>query len=613
MEHQSLVEQYNPTPHQAPLTAAAFDPQSGASVTADEWGIVAVTRPGEKIPNLVFQATAAVYGAVAVAEGGALVAVGDEQGTIAVYKTWDGQNVFYDYREGAEGATRAMRSVSFNPKATMVATLSIDGIIRVFDIGRWERVANWQGFSGDTVQFDHRGEKILAIDTLSQPKLLDVLNEEQIDLQMVPGGVQVARFTPDGEHVVTMGMGGVSLIRLPEGNIVNSFSAQGSSGMLDIIISPDGSELAAVTQRSLHIFSLPELSPVSSEHHGAPDPTNTALWDHRGPAVGGTDGHLHRPHARPGLPEVVCVGGFGDRRVSVHGRRVAVWSKTRQMRPFKATGDLVEVHIDRDGRLIAGVTSNDIGLQVYEAKTGRHLFDGGPETANSPRIAVGGTLVACMLQHGGLRWFDLKANRVLELPWVQQFALSGGGTWLGVVTPRGAVRVLDPATGEDHIPGPEPLADVPVKLLSFINRSPDLLVMDAEGVLGFYDLSVSVTEQRPAQGEDILDFNVPVDQLWGITGRRYAALRVQDYENRTATMLFVDLETSEVVSEIPNLLPYAWVDPETGVILQPAAGNAILELDMYGKEQRVLRALPEGQWVAFGPEGLLDASENARL
>ena len=56
----------------------------------------------------------------------------------------------------------------------------------------------------------------------------------------------------------------------------------------------------------------------------------------------------------------------------------------------------------------------------------------------------------------------------------------------------------------------------------------------------------------------------------------------------------VDLETAEVVSEIPHLLPYAWVDPETGSVLQPARGGAILELDMWGAEKRVLRALPEG-------------------
>ncbi|MBN2797845.1 MAG: hypothetical protein JXX28_01745 [Deltaproteobacteria bacterium] len=613
MEHTSIVDLYNPTPHLgAPITAAAFDAQSGAAITADAWGIVAVIRPGERLPNLVFQATDAVYGAVAIAEGGALVAVGDEQGTIAVYKTWDGACVFHDIREGDEGRARAMRAVSFNPAGTMVATLSVDGIIRVFDVGRWERVLNWSGFSGESIAFDPRGERILAIDTLSQVKLLDTLTQEQLDLEMVPGGVQVARFTPDGEHVVTMGMGGVSIIRLPEGNIVNSFSARGSSGMLNIVMSPDGTELAAVTARSLHRFSLPGLEPVGSDQHGAPEPTNAALWDYRGVAVGGADGMLYRPDAKPSLDEVVCVGGFGEHRIAAHGSRLALWTKTRQKRPFKLTKNLIEVRIDRDGRLVVGIPDDNTGVQVYEAKTGRFLFDAGPETANSAKIDVGGAVVAVMLNGGGVRWYELQANQVLELPWVRHFALSGSGTWLGAVTPKGQVKIIDPKTGQDAIPAPVPLAEVPIQLISFVNRSPHLLVLDQEGVLGLYDLTESVTENKPARGQDIFELNVPADRLWGITGGRYAALRIQE-EDGTATVIFVDLETSEVASEVTGLLPYAWVDPETGSILQPARGGALLETDMYGLERRVFRALPEGQWVCFGPDGVIDHSEQAVL
>jgi len=75
--------------------------------------------------------------------------------------------------------------------------------------------------------------------------------------------------------------------------------------------------------------------------------------------------------------------------------------------------------------------------------------------------------------------------------------------------------------------------------------------------------------------------------------------------------VYADLKKGEVVSEITSLVPYAWVDPETGNVIQPGFGGAILEMDMYGEEVRVLRALPEGQWIAFGPRGILDASDGA--
>lgn len=607
----SLVDQYCAGAHDAPITAAAFDARSGATITADAWGTVAITRPGDTYPGIHFAMEAPVHGAVAVSPGGALVAVGDDQGTIAVYKTLDGSCVFEDVREGPAGAARAFRALAFNPGGTLLAALSIDGILRVFDLQTWERVANFRGFGGESLEFDGRGERLLAVDHLAQPKLVDLLSSEQLDLEMVPGGVRAARFTPDFRHVVTIGQAGLNLIGLPEGRILASFSAKGSSGMLGLVISPDGKELGAITGRSVHRFALPALQPIGSDPHGAEDPTAAAWWDWRGVVVGGADGRLHRPGAKPSLEPIVCVGGFGEHRVCVHGEHIAVWQGNRQKRPFHTGHRFVEVRIDRDGRLIAALPERG-GVQVYDARTGRHLFDAGPDTADTPKLEVGGSIVAAMLNHGGLRWYDLKANQIFELPWPRGFALSGSGTWLAVTTPAGRVKVLDPTTGEDAVPMPEPLSDRPVTLVSFVNRRPDMLVMDGHGVLGVYDLTDSVTNGRPAVGRALLDLNVEVDRLWGITGGRYAAVRFQDEEAGTATIIFVDLTTGEVVSEIPGLLPYAWVDPETGDILQPARGNALLELDLHGREKRVLRALPEGEWIALGPRGVLDGSDGVQ-
>lgn len=613
MQAQSIVDRYCPDAHTAAISAAAWDPRSGALITADSWGTVAITRPGDVYPAIIFDMGAPVTGAVCVVDGGSLVGVGDDNGTVAVYNTWDGQCVFEDVKEGPAGTQRAMRALSFNPDGTTIATLSIDGIIRIFDIQRWERIANYQGFGGESIEFDNAGERLLAIDSLGQPKLLDLVSHEQIDLEMVPGGVRFARFTRDNSHVVCMGQGGLTLIGLPEGRILSSFSARGSSGMYGIVIDPPGHHIGAITGRSVHLFTVPDLQHVGSEKHGAPDPTGAAFWDARSLAVAGKDGIIYRPNTRPGLEPVISVAGFGDHRVAVHGDKLAVWQKHRQRRPFNAKRRFIEVRIDRDGRLVTALPDDGGGVQVFEARTGKHLFDAGDDTGNTPKMEVGGPMVSCMLNRGGLRWYDLQNNRVFELPWVTTFALSGGGTWIAAVTPQGRVKVIDPATGTDAIPDPEPLADVPIVLVSFVNRRPDMLVLDAEGVLGLYDLTDSVKDRIPAKGRDVLDFNVPVDRLWGITGGQFAAVRFQEPEKGTATVIFVDVQRGEVVSEVPDLLPYAWVDPETGSILQPARGGAILELDMKGREKRVLRALPEGEWISFGPDGVYDKSEGASV
>ncbi len=612
MQPPSLVDQYCPEPHSGAISAAVCDPHSGATITADDWGTVAITRPNERNPAFIYTMETAIY-AVAMSKGGALAAVGDENGTLSVFKTWDGTEVFRDEKAGADGQARAMRGIAFHPDGTVVAALSADGIVRVYDIQRNQRIVNWQGFAGQSIAFDARGDHLLVIDTLGQVKLLEMLTHEQLDLELVPGGVQEAMFTPDSHHVVALGGGGVTLIQLPEGRIANSFSARSSSGLLSILINPAGDRVAAVSQRSVHQFSLPGLQPVGSDKHGAPDPTVASMWDWEGLAIGGEDGRFHRPGRTPSLPPIVCCTGYGHHRIGAHGDKMAVWTRGRRRRPFPARKRFVEVKVDRDGRLLCGLPDDGSGLQVFEVKSGRHLFEAGRDTANTPKMEVGGAVVATLLDRGGLRWWELKGNNVFELGWVEQFALSGGGTWLGVITPKGHVRVLDPATGEDAIPPPEPISDVPVALVSFVNRRPDMLVLDEDGVLSVYDLSVSVTEERPAIGEDVLDLNVPVDRLWGITGGRHAAVRFQDPEQGTATVIFVDLEKGDVVSEVPNLLPYAWVDPETGAILQPARGGAILEMDMYGNEVSVLRSLPELHWVNYGPKGVMDASDGAPL
>jgi WD40 repeat protein len=608
MENGSIVDQHCPEAHTAPITGAAYDSASGASITSDENGTIAITRGGEEHPNLIFAPGDVIYGAVAVAPGGSLVACGDESGSVYVFNTWDGTCVFEDVREGPQGQARAMRALAFNHQGTTLAALSIDGIIRVFDIQRWERIANYQGYGGESIQFDDVGERLLVIDTLGQPKLIDMMSAEMMDLEMVPGGVRKCVFTPDASHVVCMGQGGITLIELPDGRIVNSFTARGSSGMLNIVMSPDGDTLGAVTGRSVHVFTLPDLGPDSSDKHGAPEATTAAIWDWRGIAVGGTDGMMHRPGEKPSLSPIVACGGFGYHRVASHGDRVAVWHKNRRKRPFKAQKTFVEMRVDRGGKLLAGLPDDGTGVKVFQAHTGRHLFDAGEDTADTTKMEVGGHVFACMLPKGGMRWYDIKHNNVLELPWVQQFALSGGGTWIAAITPKGRVKVLDPATGKDAIPAPEPLADVPIKMVSFVNRRPDMLVMDDEGVLGVYDLTESVKENVPAIGQDVLDLNVDVDRLWGITGGEFAAVRFQEHEEGTATIIFVNLAEGEVVSEIPGLLPYCWVDPETGTIMQPARGNAILEMDMHGRELRVLRSLPEGEWICFDTDGVLDAS-----
>ena len=134
-------------------------------------------------------------------------------------------------------------------------------------------------------------------------------------------------------------------------------------------------------------------------------------------------------------------------------------------------------------------------------------------------------------------------------------------------------------------------------------------VVDEEGVLGHYDLTESVQTGRPAIGTDILSINVDVDRIWGLTGGETAVLRLPSDDH--STLLWIDIHTAQVTAEVRGLHRDVEVDPEHGRILQPARAGALLETDQQGRELRVLRDLPDNEWICFGENGILDASTQA--
>ena len=526
---------------------------------------------------------------------------------MGVYRTDSGQPTFQEIREGARGRVRAMRGVAISPEGALLASIAVDGLLRVWDMTRDDRNA-WRGFSGDTVAFDPRGDRLLAMDDEGQPRMMDLRRLEALYMDRLQTPAERACFSLDGTMVLAAGPAGISLLRVADGALVASFATRGGSGIMNLLLAPDGSRAAAVTGRSVHVFSLPDLSPLESRKHGAPDPSGAAYWSTAGIKVAGSDGLMHAGGSGSSGP-VTAVGGFGDHRLAVHHDRIAVWKAGARRGEFAAKQPPREIHIDRDGRLIVSVPERG-PIEVFDATSGKTLFEGGPETSGTTDVGVGGTVVAVLLRRGGVRWWELEHNKGFQLDWPQVMALSNGGTWLGVVTPRGAVRVLDPATGKDAVPPPTSLADVPVKLLAFVNRRPDMLILDQDGVLGHYDLERSVRESRPATGRDVLTINVPVDRIWGITGGQYCAMRLVE-ENNTSTILTVDIHACEVVHEVQGVHRYAWVDAENGTILEPTRAAALLEREGSGAERRVYRALPGQQWISFDRRGILEASERA--
>ncbi len=604
----SLSDQFCPNVHDAAITAACHDTASGTVATADARGVVAVKRQGESTPGLVFRPGGPVTGALGLIAGGSWIAVGDDMGSVGVYRTNDGSPVFQELREGATGRVRAMRGVAISPEGSLLAAIAVDGLVRLWDVPNQERVIAWKGFGGQTVEFDARGDRLLCLSDDGQPRLVDLRTREALPMDRIQMAAEHACFTRDNTMVLCAGPAGLSLMRVADGVLAGSFATRGGSGIIGLALSPAGERAAVVTQRSVHVFNLPDLSPAASRQHGAPDPSGPAIWTQHDLEVAGADGLLHGSEEAEGIAPVVAIAGFGTHRIAAHDDALAVWEGDQRRAVYSVGTAPRHMVLDRDGHYLVTVPERG-PIAVLKAADGSAVFEGGHETYGALDVAVGGNIVAVHLRAGGVRWWDLASNRAFELGWAQGMALSGSGTWLGVITPKGAVRILDPSTGKDAVDPPTPLADVPVVKLAFVNRRPDLLVMDRDGVLGHYDLAAGIRAGRAAEGRDILDFEVQVDRLWGITGGRYAAVRLPEGDH--CTVVVVDLERTSVVSEVEGLDARSWVDPESGQILSPARSGGILERDLTGKETRVLRSLPGREWIAYGERGILAASDGA--
>jgi len=603
-----LVDQFCPNSHDAAISALCWDPETGSRASADTTGRVAITRRGESAPGLVFQPGGPIRGAIAMLRGGTLIAVGDDHGNVGVYKTNREEAIFREIREPAAGSVRAMRAMALSPNGAKLASLAIDGLVRLWDLEAGTRINAWQGFGGRSLSFDTKGDRLLCLTDEGHPCLVDLLSRVSRPMDKLQSPAHTALFTRDNTHVVCAGASGISLLRVADGRLLASFATKGGSGVIGLAISPEDTEVAVITQRSAHFFSLPDLQPVRSEKHGAPDPTGESIWTGSGLKVAGSDGLVHGGGQGKSLPGTTKVSAFGALRAVAHENHLAIWQSVERRLLTDCGGSIQQIALDREGNY-AAVLPRSRPLAVYRPDKSKAFFVAGKESINATQIAIGGSILAAQLKSGGIRWWNLSTKQVFELRWPRAMALSGGGTWLGVVTPKGAVRVLDPKTGKDIVEAPIPLADVPIKALSFINRRPELLVLDEEGVLGHYNIAAGIRSGQAPEGTDLLDFNIKIDQMWGITGGRFIALRApQDDE---CTILLVDVDGQEVCLEISGLHRHTWVDPESGHLFEPARANAILERDIKGRELRVYRSLPGSEWLTFGPRGIEEASKGA--
>ena len=132
-----------------------------------------------------------------------------------------------------------------------------------------------------------------------------------------------------------------------------------------------------------------------------------------------------------------------------------------------------------------------------------------------------------------------------------------------------------------------------------------LLTLDTENVVSIFNLRTSIETGERANGEDLLQINSDIAEMWGVTVKKKIYAVLQTYEEDSTTLIFIPKDLNEEPWTVENLHPYSTIDPATGNILEPVKSCGFVERDMYGNEIKVLRSLQDGNWISFSNSGVL--------
>ncbi len=594
--------------HQGPIQAIAHDPASDTVASGDESGLVAIRRRGEQHAGLVLKPGGPIHGALALSRGGGLIAIGDMHGTIGVYRTDTGRPTFVESRGEHAGKVRGMLGATFSPDASTLATISRDGAVRVWDLVSQERLASWRGFSGQTVDIGTRGIRVLVLDAHGQPRLLNLAKKEDTQLQPAPMACTHARFVLAESAILCLGADGLALINVADGQCLASFLVQGGAGLLGMVLSHDKTEAAILTERGLHRVSLPSLKVTRTREHGVEEPTGQALWTSSGIRIAGADGKLHGAEGSTHVASIKELAIFGRFRVISHDNRVAIWDGSRRTHYLRFSSAPRRMALDREARFLA-MLPQDGPLAVYRLGHQDPLLVGDDQSSRATSVAIGGSVVCTRTPGGGMQWWNLDTAARQQMDNVNAMAMTAGGTWIACVDAEGRIRLLHPTTGQDVLPCPEMPSDSAVRKLAFINRRPELLVLDHEGRLFHFDLGQAVRLTQTPKARLVRRLESHANALWGITGGRMVLLRTPSGDR--ANVLAIEIATGEVIKELKGLHFRTTADPETGHLLEPGRSAGLLERDLEGRQLRVLRSLSSTEWLSFGPRKIEECSSGA--
>ena len=610
-----LAQRYVPNTHQNPITAAAYDYYSQTKATADAAGNVVVYRGHPPRPFHQFAMGAQVTGAMAIAQGGERLAVGDDNGSIQVVHLNTTTPIFEEKREGARGMVRAFRAIALSPSGNLLAALSKDNILRVWNLQTGER-QNFRGFTGVSLEFDMRGERLLLVGEDGQPKLFNITRHEILPFQKPFTPIQHVCFSRDFQHVFAAGPGGFVVYQTATLQTINGQAAQKMSGLVAIASHPTENSIALFSKRSAYCIKVPSLEIFDQLAHGAPNPENAGLWTLEGVEIGGSDGIMHSRKGESAIPATTGVYSIGDYRLLIHNTQIVIFTEAGRIIHQNLQHPITQAKIARNGQiLIVGFVNQPIQAFQVQATGLKKILDGPADTANPKSIWASPMCIAVEKPNGGCYWWPLQTAQGMQIPWAHDICLTEGGKWMGVITPQGRIQIIDTRTGKKALVDPKPTSQAQIVKIAFMGKSSNLLALDQDGYLIRYDLSQGMMDG--ADGIDVLQINSDVHQLVGLHGGEIAVLLLAETETH-GQLLYLPITNLDGANLLENIPLQSSINPKNGHICQPTISAAALEEQMVHQQQVldtpvnavVYRSLPNGEWIVFNEHTTLAMSAN---
>ncbi len=332
-------------------------------------------------------------------------------------------------------------SIAYAPQGKVVATMSTDSTIRLWDVGtmnllRQERLGKWYvasiAFSPD------RASHLLAVADERTIHLYDVAHFR--DAQKIPIDAKhrlySVAFSPDGTKLAGAMTGGqIWLWRVSDRTLLRRFASRKNPDVTAVSFSPDGKAVAATgLKRQLVLFdvatekeldSLPNVRLAYGPMAFSPDGGTLAttggrralhLWD----LATGND-RLATPEAHQG-----CATAFAfldDGKTLVSGsddRTVRTWDLAtgRPTKMLAHDGSVRSLSVSDIGSLLATGSNNEYQatVQVWNLKTGERLHTWSVADAKSELHHRGmmlrgdGSSVIAAVSDGSLRRWDVSTG-----------------------------------------------------------------------------------------------------------------------------------------------------------------------------------------------------------